>query len=222
MPGVRIDVRKLEELIKRKGVWVDWIRTARCPCITDSGRTAFKCPVCHSTGWMKLETNRIRGLLTAQNKRGQLAEAGELSTGSAQFTPPRWVRLAEGDWIVMAQYPARSSEVIEHARNPHWPGDPIDTLFPVGITAIRSIRAGEPHTFDPEGYELDAGAALVTWKDEATDKPRPGENFSLELTYREAYQVWRGDKPMHRGAEDKRLMDRANLRLLTRRALREP
>jgi hypothetical protein len=222
MPGVRIDLRKLEDLIRRKGVWVDWVRTSRCPCLTDSGRTKFQCPVCASTGWMKLDTQRVRGLLVSQNRKGQLNEGGELGTGSAQFTPPRWVRLAEGDWIVSAQYPQRTSEVVEHQPSPHWTGDPLNTMFPVELVALRGIRDGAAHLFDPTGYTLDTDKGVITWADAATDRPKAGEKYAVELMHREAYQIWRGDKPMHRGAEDKRLHDRAALRILTRRVLREP
>lgn len=216
MPGVRIDLRKIDELIQRKGVWIDWIRASKCPCQGANGYPALTCPGCKGLGWLRAEPRRMKALVTSQNRRGDRTGGGEVDTGSRQLTPPRWVRVGEGDWVVVLEGASRASEIIEWSGKPD--GERLDALFPVEVLAVRVVRSGGVHDFAPASYQLVEDR--IVWLDPA-DAPRPGEQVSVELKYQEAYQIVRGDKGMNRYAESKRLPDRVNMRLLTRRVLKE-
>lgn len=223
---VRIDLRKIDDMIARKGVNLAWFRTRRCPCASDDaymGHPDPACGACDGLGWLRGEPSYIRALFTAHAPRKTPELGGTVEAGSRQVTPPRWVRLAEGDWLAMEQFPVRTSEVLTFGAA-RGQGDRLIALRPQKILSIQSLRGNTLFTFPPESYTDPAGATVaangaVLWQPGAP--VLPGEKLSVEYLYLEVYQVFRGDMPMQRGAEDKRLPDRANARLITRKKLLE-
>lgn len=219
MPGVKIDLRKIDELIHRKGVWVDWITTRRCPCRDDQGYVRPNCPGCDGLGFLRDEAKRVRGLLTSHAPKGRREQAGLVEAGSRSFTPPRWVRLAEGDLVVARQGKMRTSEVITYGEvTPN--GSKLEALYPVSVIVIQALRGASVHTFDPTGYVLMPDGAIA-WAPLAADTPEPGERLSVEFYFSETYMVHRDERAMTRYAEDKRLPDKVTLKTFSRRLLRE-
>jgi hypothetical protein len=228
MPGpvVKIDLRKLDELIARKGVNLAWYRTRRCPCAADDaylGHADPACPACDGLGWLRGEPTYIRALFTSHAPRKTPEPSGTVEAGSRQVTPPRWVRLAEGDWLAMTQYPVRTSEVLTYGAA-RGQGDRLAALRPKQVLSVQSLRSGNVFEFPQASYTAPDGATVndqgaILWQPGAP--VRPGEKLSVEYLHLEVYQVYRGDMPMQRGAEDKRLPDRANARLITRKKLLE-
>jgi hypothetical protein len=208
--GAKFNPLQLAQFIDRKGQWVDWYRTQRCPCLTPEGFPQPTCAVCDGLGYMREEPKRIRVLLTGHNRKGDRGASGTVDTGSRSITPHVRIRLSEGDWIVTRQFPGRASEIVKY------PDGKLNELFPKAILGIKTLRAGAVHEFSPTSYALGALGAIA-WS--GADVPAPGEVLSVEFTYQEAYQVHRGDKPMNRGFEDQRLPDKATGKLVTRRKL---
>lgn len=212
-----IDFQRIDDLIKNKGVWLDWVRTMRCPCVSDSGYPQSLDPVCEGTGWAKVETKRMKALWTGHNANRSREPHGTVDTDTRQVTPPRNVRLAIGDWVVMKQFPVRTSDVLVHGS-----ATPATSrllaLFPVRILAIRAIRDGALYEF-PEGAFSLGPAGTVVWADAAVE-PQPAEKITVEYEHYEAYQVIPSTKPMQRGTEDRRLPDRATVKLITRRTFK--
>lgn len=218
MPGVRIDLRKIDEIIARKGVWLDWIRTRRCPCVDDQGYIRVNCPGCEGLGFLRDKPKRIRCLLTSHNPKGRREAAGLVEAGTRSLTPPRWVRLAEGDLIVARQGRMRTSEVITYGEvTPN--GSKLEALYPLSVITAQALRGATVHTFDPTQYELMPDGSFA-WLAAATDVPAPGERVSIEFYHSETYMVHRDEKSVTRYAEDKRLPDRVTLKTFTRRGLR--
>lgn len=230
MPGFRapIDLGMLDSLIVAKGVWVDWYRTTMCPCISDSGYPSRGCLFCDSLGWIREAPKRIKGLLTAHNPKKDKHATGVVETGIRQFTPPRRIRLAEGDWVKMRQFPLRTSQIIVYGA-PEGADDRLEALFPYRVRAVKLIRDGLMIIVPPSAYTditdplapvTVAGDGALQWQLPDPGMPFPGEQLSVEYEYHEAYQVFRGEMPMNRGTESNRLPDRAMLKLITRRKLR--
>lgn len=231
MPGgykAPINVRDIDQQIKDKGIWVDWYRTQRCPCLDDNGYASSLCPICFGIGWLSNDPVRLKGLLVGHTRRGSREASGLIDTGTRSFTPPRNVRLAEGDWIRVRQFPMRDSQVLVYGA-PMGEDDRLNVLFPKGILSVKSIRNGTLHVFDPAAYTnatdpdnpIQVGPdGALQWQDTGSDRPFPGEKYSVEYDYYEAYAVTRGEMPMQRGTENKRLPDRATVKLITRRSLR--
>lgn len=221
MPAVKIDLKKLDELIARKGVNLLLYKVVACPCRDDNGYVDPTCAACLGTGFAPGQPTGIRALLLAHDASKQPLPTGVHETGLRSLTPPRHVRLSEGDWIRMAQFRVRTSEVIT-------PGAAfngrLDTLFPDAILGVSRLVDGVLTPVPPAAYTDPATGAQVrpdgalAWQPGALP---PDTRVTVEFDYYEAYQVWRGAMPMQRGAEDKRLPDKAILRRITRKVLRQ-
>jgi hypothetical protein len=237
MPGVQIDLKRLDDLIQRKGVCLDWYRARRCPCLGPDGYMDPACPVCQGLGWARDPAKAIRALWAAHRPKRGLQEMGLVEQGSRSITPPRWVRLTDGDWIVQSQFRSRNSEVVTYGALPH-DGDRLDSLAPLTVIDAWVRRGGKLLTLDAASYTAPAILATlppgacernspinldgtIPWQAGAPGGPEPGERVTIEYYMYEAFQVWRGDMPMQRGASDQRLPDRATCRAITRRRLIE-
>jgi hypothetical protein len=221
----KLDLKSNDQHILSNGMWADWVRTAKCPCLSESLRPRHDCPVCHGDGYMRVETKRVKGMLTQHRRRGEPTIAGRVEVGDRQFTPGRWCRLSEGDLVIMVRFPLRTSEVIVHDGNPLL-GDRVNEISPYKVLAIRSLReyGTTMHVFDPRGYVLEPLTGRIRWTEVSGDPaisslPILQEQLSVELSYHETYMVWRGEKPMQRTLGEQTLNDRAPVKLVTRRDL---
>lgn len=221
MPAVKIDLKKLDDLIARKGVNLLLYRVVACPCRDDNGYVDPTCTACLGTGFAPGQPAGIRALLLAHDASKQPLPAGINESGMRSLTPPRHVRLAEGDWVRMAQYRVRTSEVITPGAAF---GSRLDTLFPDEVLGVSRLVDGaltpvpaEAYTDPVTGAQLLPDGALA-WQPDALPA---GTRVTVEFHYWEAYQVWRGSMAMQRGAEDKRLPDKALVRRITRKVLRQ-
>jgi hypothetical protein len=219
---VPINVGWLEDLIRQNGQNLYLHRATRCPCVDDNGYVDPHCPVCHGTSYSLGAPEPIRALFTAYDAKKDRYAAGEVATGARQLVVSRRYRLAEGDLVRQRQFSVRDSEVLTYGASY---GDRVEALFPQRVLAVSAVRQGALHQFaaseytDPvTGATFTPGGA-VAWQPSATVDP--GERYSVEFMRFDAWQVFRGGLPFQRGAQDKRLPDRALAKLVTRRSLTE-
>lgn len=229
MPDVPfLDPEHLESLIDRQGEWVDWYRTIRCPCLNSNGQPVARHAVCGGTGYARpYPAQRIRGLVTSDAKSRKRQAAGMVETGTRSFTPKIAIRLSEGDLIVLTQAQRRASETILYG-GPVSGNSNLDALFIDAVLSVCSLVNDEIAFFDPAlytdpvtGLAADANGTLL-WQPSASTAslPNPGDRVTVEYMMRDVYQVVKGDLPQNRYTEDQRIMDRATIKEVTRRALR--
>lgn len=211
-----------DEAIRRHGQQVYLHRTQTCPCADEDGYVDNACPACGGLGTVVTSKEATTILLINHNPKKMQLKIGQVDLGERQATPQRHIRLAEGDWLQMRQFPVVAKESLTYGAAPY-AGDRVNALFPNAVTEVITIRGGVIHTFpaaaytDPEGRTI-SPEGLLLWQ--PGQEPRPGERLSVRYNHFQAYLVHRSGIPMQRGAEGKRLPDKANVKLITRRDVR--
>ena len=111
----RVDffTQDFNELIKTKGMNVDWEQAMVCQCITnDTNQPDFNCKYCKGSGYRYLPPKRIKVVSSAFNSSTKLETLGIREPGIAYVTPPNEIIMGYRDRLRYVDFRCKYSETI--------------------------------------------------------------------------------------------------------------
>lgn len=218
----KLDAKRIEELLTRRGRKVRWREALVCSCWNlDSGQPAYACKACKGVGYVYGEPiEAIAGVTSVAfnkdfNEYAGIFEAGDAvmsvpanikvtHNGRYEFVPMPLFNVGMHDLITLTDDDWKFTEIL--IKGQAIGKRPPDTFLNSDITRIRQVFKADPTTgaitnyYQGTDFNLDGNE--VVWIPTG-NSPAEGEKYSASYFYRPTFTVLvQLPKPRHQDGED--------------------
>ena len=220
----KLNVRKFEELVDRRGRVIKWEEASICSCWNlDSGQPAYECNACNGGGYVYEDPiNAVALIMNIAFNKQFNDMAGIFEVGDAVASIPKHVPTMDSlgkyiagkstvnpmyeigmyDKVTILDDEHKTSEILVRGEQSHTKAP--DTLLNSDITKIKAIRTFNMSTGESTAYEEDTDFTLngneIVW---VGASPAEGTQYSVLYMHRPTFTVLTAlPKPRHQDGQD--------------------